>query len=251
MTIAIIAALPEELGALLTDMSAVEVETVAGRQLHRGRFGTTPGVAVLSGIGKVAAALTATLLIERYDVTDIVFVGVAGAADPRLRIGDVVVASEFVQHDMDASPLFERFEVPLTGRSRFAVDASWHARLTAATHDYLTHDFAADIDADTRHAFGLARPAVHAGLIASGDEFVNAADRVEALRAALPGLLAVEMEGAAVAQVCDAYAVCFAALRTISDTADHAAATDFPRFIEHVAGRYAHGIVRRLFGMPA
>jgi adenosylhomocysteine nucleosidase len=100
---------------------------------------------------------------------------------------------------------------------------------------------------------GLSGARVHKGLIASGDRFVSGAGESRSLHAALTGagheVLAVEMEGAAVAQVCHDYGVPFAAVRTISDRADDSAHVDFPRFVEEVASRYAHAIVERLAGV--
>jgi adenosylhomocysteine nucleosidase len=91
--------------------------------------------------------------------------------------------------------------------------------------------------------FHLHAPRVHQGLIISGDRFVSTSAESQALRQALPEALAVEMEGAAVAQVCHDYGVPFAAVRTISDRADDAAHTDFQRFIREVASRYSLAIL--------
>ena len=91
--------------------------------------------------------------------------------------------------------------------------------------------------------FQLDSPRVHQGLVISGDRFVATSTESQALRLALPDALAVEMEGAAVAQVCHDYAVPFAAVRTISDRADDAAHTDFNRFIREVASRYSLAIL--------
>lgn len=96
-------------------------------------------------------------------------------------------------------------------------------------------------------ALGQGRPAVHVGLIASGDRFVSSAAEAARLLAALQACghqpLAVEMEGAAVAQVCADYGVPFAAVRTISDRADDTAHVDFPRFVADVASVYARDIM--------
>jgi adenosylhomocysteine nucleosidase len=96
---------------------------------------------------------------------------------------------------------------------------------------------------DTLAQFRLISPQVHQGLIVSGDRFVSTTAESQTLRQALPGALAVEMEGAAVAQVCLDYGVPFAAVRTISDRADDAAHTDFNRFIREVASRYSRAIL--------
>jgi adenosylhomocysteine nucleosidase len=94
--------------------------------------------------------------------------------------------------------------------------------------------------------FRLERPRIHRGLIASGDQFISARSHIEQLNRSLPGLLAVEMEGAAVAQVCFELGVPFAVVRTISDNANEDAATDFMRFVKSVAALYAFHIVKRV-----
>jgi adenosylhomocysteine nucleosidase len=159
-----------------------------------------------------------------------------------VRVGDVVVASGLVQHDMDASPLFPRHEVPLYGRAIFEADAALSAQLADAAQQVLQ---AAELHLgpDTLAQFQLASPKVHRGLIVSGDRFVSTNAESQALCEALPAALAVEMEGAAVAQVCWDYGVPFAAVRTISDRADDAAHTDFNRFIREVASRYSRAIL--------
>jgi adenosylhomocysteine nucleosidase len=99
------------------------------------------------------------------------------------------------------------------------------------------------IDMDTLHALHVRSPKVHSGLVLSGDRFVSTSSESQALQQRLPLALAVEMEGAAVAQVCHDYEVPFAAVRTISDRADDAATTDFSRFIQEVASRYTSALM--------
>jgi adenosylhomocysteine nucleosidase len=101
------------------------------------------------------------------------------------------------------------------------------------------------IEQEERQAFRLHEPRVHRGLVASGDQFVSGREQLNVLSEGLPGLIAVEMEGAAVAQVCYEMGVPFAVLRTISDNANENAATDFMRFVKSVAAQYAFHIVRR------
>jgi adenosylhomocysteine nucleosidase len=195
-------------------------------------------VLVLAGIGKVAAATTAALLLDRFAVDALLFTGVAGGLGDGVQVGDVVVAAELLQHDMDASPLFPRWEVPLTGRSRFPADAALTSTLAAAARHVLAERPPAVL-AD----FGVSTPRVHQGLVVSGDRFVSSHAEAAALRGALPQALAVEMEGAAVAQVCHDFGRPFAVLRTVSDRADDAAHVDFPRFLSQVAAVYARDIV--------
>ncbi|WP_370655013.1 5'-methylthioadenosine/adenosylhomocysteine nucleosidase [Hydrogenophaga sp.] len=220
-------------------------QTVGGRAYWRGHLHGAEVIAVLSGIGKVAAATTATALIERFGVQRIVFTGVAGGLAPGVRVGDVVVAHRFLQHDMDASPLFPRHEVPGYARSRFDADVALTAALRQASERVL-HALPAQLDEGVRAEFHLQTPRCHQGLLISGDRFVSTTAESDALRKILPDALAVEMEGAAFAQVCHDYGVPLAVVRTISDRADDAAHVDFPRFLREVASRYSAAIVEAL-----
>lgn len=241
-TTAILSALAEEQQGLLDLLRQPRCITRAGRDFWQGELHGRPVVLALSRIGKVAAATTATTLIEAFGAQRLVFTGVAGGVGHGIQVGDVVVATEFVQHDMDASPLFPRYQIPLYGRERFACDAALHALLLGATHagmERLRGQFDAESEANG--------PAVHRGLVASGDRFVSAAEEARRLHADLSDAghapLAVEMEGAAVAQVCHDYGIPFAAMRTISDRADDTAHIDFPQFVRDVASRYALAII--------
>lgn len=228
MTLAIVSAMHQELAAVLALMPDERRQAVAGRDFWVGHLHGQQVVVVLSRIGKVAAATTATALIERFGVDSIVFTGVAGGLGPGVNVGDVVVADSFLQHDLDASPIFPRHEVPLYGKARFATDTALTERLAAAV----------------RQALPSAK--LHRGLIVSGDRFVATSPESRALRQALPDALAVEMEGAAIAQVCHDYGVAYAAVRTISDRADDDATGNFLKFIEEVASRHSAAIVQAL-----
>lgn len=247
--IGLMSAMHEELALVLRAMPDEQRLSVAGRDFWQGHWQGRPVVAVLSRIGKVAAATTATALLERFGVGSIVFTGVAGGLGPQVRVGDVVLASEFVQHDMDASPLFARHEVPLYGRSRFAADPDLSAGLGQAARQVLAQ-VASHVGAAAVAEFGLHAPQLHRGLVASGDRFVSSTAECRALQQALPQALAVEMEGAAVAQVCADYGVPFAALRTISDRADDQAHADFGRFIATVASRYSFAMLSAWLHKP-
>ncbi|PLC02158.1 5'-methylthioadenosine/adenosylhomocysteine nucleosidase [Variovorax sp. RO1] len=240
--IAIVAAMHEELSALLARMPDEQRVRVAGRDFWVGHLQGQPVVAVLSRIGKVAAAVTATVLLERFGVRAIVFTGVAGGLAPGVNVGDVVVATELLQHDMDASPIFPKYEVPLMGRSRFAADAAIGDALAAVAESAL-RDPVSLVGQKAVDEFRLQSPKVHRGLLISGDRFVSTTAESGALQRSLPDALAVEMEGAAMAQACHDYGVPFAALRTISDRADDAAHGDFTRFVAEVASRYSLALV--------
>ena len=236
-------ALPQEQEGLRELLQRPQSVRHAGRDIWQGEWHGQRVVLALSGIGKVAAATTAAALIERFGVTRLVFTGVAGGLGPGVAVGDVVVAHDFVQHDMDASPLFARYEVPQYGQSRFAADPFLSACLSQAAHLALASPAAG--------LFAQAR--VHHGLIASGDCFVASAPQALALSSALASAghnaLAVEMEGAAVAQVCRDYGLPFAAARTISDRADDSAPGDFLHFMEHTARHYAQIMMPALLNL--
>jgi adenosylhomocysteine nucleosidase len=237
MTLAIVSAMREELSALLACLEGTRVVHAGGRAFHQGRLAGREVVLVLSGIGKVAASTTAALLIDRFQARSLVFTGVAGGLGPGVKVGDVVVAEALLQHDMDASPLFPRWEVPLTGRARFAADAGLRASLARACEQVLAQPHVG------LAALGLHAPRHHLGLVVSGDRFVSSAAESAGLRAALPDALAVEMEGAAMAQVCADFGCPLGVLRTVSDRADDSAHVDFGRFVAEVAAEYSRDIV--------
>jgi len=237
MALAIVSAMHEELRALVPQLQSPTVERAGGRDFHRGRLAGREVVLVLSGIGKVAAAATAGLLIDRYGARSLLFTGVAGGLGEGVAVGDVVVADALLQHDLDVSPLFPRWEVPLTGRSRFATDASLRAVLRKACEEVLSQPHPA------LRSFGLDTVRHHEGLVISGDRFVSTAHESAALREALPDALAVEMEGASMAQVCADFGCPLSVLRTISDRADDDAHVDFSRFVSEVAAEFSRDIV--------
>jgi adenosylhomocysteine nucleosidase len=235
--IAIVGAMQQELAGLKQALQNTHTIKLGSREVTSGTWHGQPVVLALSHIGKVAAATTATAMIERFDVTELVFTGVAGGLGQGVNVGDMVVATEFLQHDMDASPLFPIYEVPMYGRAHFPTDLHLTQSLKAAAQDILKNP-AQWIDMDVMRELHVHAPKVHAGMVVSGDRFVSTTVESRDLQQRQPHALAVEMEGAAVAQVCLDYGVPFGAVRTISDRADDAATVDFSRFIHEVASRY-------------
>jgi len=230
--LAIVGAMHEEIAALRPCLDDLRTERRAGRDFHFGRLDGHDVILVRCGIGKVAAATTTAVLLDAFDASALLFTGVAGGLGEGVRVGDIVVATALLQHDMNAEPLFPRWEVPLTGRARFAADPGWSQRLLRAGRALAS----TNVHADTA--------TIHAGLVVSGDRFVATRAESDQLRAALPDALAVEMEGAAVAQVCHDFGRPFGVVRTISDRADDAAHVDFQRFVRDVAAPYSRDIVR-------
>ena len=236
--LAIIAALEDELSAIVAaarDEGEIRSEKVAGVTLMHGTLAGQQVLLTQSGIGKAAAAATAAVLAERVD--GMIHVGTAGGIGQGVNPGDIVVATELLQHDLDARPLWDRWVSPVVGKARIPADVYLTAALAGAA-----------VGAISRHRVALAElgfdgPTVRPGLIISGDVFVNTAEGSARLRSELPDALAVEMEGAAVAQVCAMAGIPFAVARTISDRADHNANVDFPAFLRKVAAPYARDLV--------
>jgi adenosylhomocysteine nucleosidase len=237
--------MPEEIAGVLQALSDVRIQEFGRRQFHTGSLHGVAAVVVFSRWGKVAAAATVTQLLTSYPVTRLVFGGVAGGARPGLSIGDIVVATELVQHDMDASPLYPRYEVPLLGKARFAADPGLREQLAAASQAFVTHDLGSGVAPGEREFFKITAPKVVEGLVASGDKFFASGSEVQELRHRMPEVCCVEMEGAAVAQVCDEYDIPFAVVRTISDSADENSVHDFPRFSREIARHYSIGVLSR------
>ena len=235
--LAIVGAMHEEIAALRPCLRDIRTERRAGRDFHFGRLDGHDVILVRCGIGKVAAATTTAVLLDAFDARALLFTGVAGGLGDGVRVGDIVVARTLLQHDMNAEPLFPRWEVPLTGRARFDADAHWSGRLVQAGRA---------LAATGIHAHAAA---LHEGLVVSGDRFVATRAESDAMRSLLPDALAVEMEGAAVAQVCHDFGRPFGVVRTISDRADDAAHGDFQRFVREVAAPYSRDVVRKALSL--
>ncbi len=244
--LAIVSALPEEISLVVGELAGANTRDVGRRTFHVGTFHGVDAVAVFSGWGKVAAAVTVTQLIASFPVTRLLFSGVAGAVQHGLSIGDVVIATGLLQHDMDARPIFPRYEVPLLGKFLFEPDRELRERLVHAAREFVRHDLHSQVDTRELAFFQIRSPQVTGGVIASGDRFFASAADVAELRDRLPTVACVEMEGAAVAQVCEEYGIAFAVVRTLSDSADENSPQDFPRFARHIARHYSAGILRRL-----
>ena len=239
-------AMPDEVRHLVAELRDVRTTQGGNRAYHRGTLWGHDAVVVFSHWGKVASTMTATTLVGALGCERLVFTGVAGGVDPSLRVGDVVVATRLVQHDLDARPLFARHEIPLLGRTFLDADPTLSRALRDAATSFLEHVATDEPPTyDAMRALGITSPRVVEGLVASGDRFFASDAARDELRSHVPDAACVEMEGAAVAQVCVEHGVPFAVVRTISDAAGETAAVDFTRFLEGVASHYSHGILRR------
>jgi adenosylhomocysteine nucleosidase len=220
------------------------------RTFHIGRIFNKECVVVFSRWGKVAAATTATALIHHFKVSEILFSGLAGSMRSDIRVGDLVIGRKFYQHDMDARPFLEEFEIPLTGTNFFEsaphLIETAHQSLVASISN---KTFLSDIPQASLDAFNISQPTVWVGDIASGDRFFSNSIEKQHLLSKLPNLFCVEMEGASVAQVAHEHQVPFTVIRTISDAADDQSALDFSAFVEQIARPYTRAVVNcLLFG---
>jgi adenosylhomocysteine nucleosidase len=211
-------------------VEAMTVETTgrsAGFDFWQGSLEGIDCVIARCGMGKVSAAAGLQRLIDQFAITQLIVCGLAGGLQRNLGVGDVVVGERFVQYDLDASPIYPRFEVPGLGRDAFVADSDLVKQAIAAAGRI------------------AGSPTVYQGLIVTGDQFVKD-DRRQELLSDFPDALCVEMEGAAIAQVCYLNALPFVIIRVISDRADGSAPTDFKRFVTEVAPTYTVGIVLEL-----
>lgn len=248
MKVGIMGAMPEEIFLLKSELIEPLTETIGGREFHSGQLYGIPTVLVFSRWGKVASTITASILIQKYKIDCLIFVGVAGATAPHLNIGDIVISNQLYQHDMDARPLFNKFQIPLTDTIFFEADLRLIAYAKNSAEQFVDHieNF---ISFPTRQDFSIVNPTVLVGKIASGDQFISDSVKTNALLTEMPDILAVEMEGAAVAQVCSEYHIPFVVIRVISDKANHQSSIDFQKFISEVASSYSKGIIQNLYPM--
>lgn len=245
MKIGILGAMPEEISLIQNLLEQPKKEIVGNRTYYQGTLGQNEVISTFSRWGKVASSSTATTLINIFDVDLIIFTGVAGAVKQDINIGDVVIAQALYQHDLDARPLYDQFQIPMSNLIYCEPSKEFSLKAFHASNLYLDY-ISEQIPTSLLSKYSISIPRTHRGIIASGDKFVSDPVREKNLSLTKDGFetLAVEMEGAAVAQVCCEYNIPFVVIRTISDRADHNAAFNFQSFIADIAGQYSAGIVK-------
>lgn len=247
--IGIMGAIPQEIDGIIAVLQE-QVKTVIGnRTYYHGMLGNQKVVVVYSRIGKVAAATTVSALLLHFQVDEVIFIGVAGGIAPHIEVGDVVVAKNLVQYDMDVSPLRPKYEIPLLNKTYFESCESRSKEVVNDIDAFLAPSVLKEcITKEELNKFAITQPKVYYGTIASGDQFFSTNEQKEGLQKALPDVLCVEMEGAAVAQVCYEFAIPFTVIRTISDKANQEAHYSFESFVEKISLIYGREIIHRLFG---
>ena len=232
------------------DLLVDQLKDPATRDIEGLRFwtGTLKGrrVAIaLSGVGKVNAAVAAILLHEHFRPAEVLFTGIAGALNPELRPGDIVIAAKTVQHDYGTLTAegFRRKGArnPVTRERNpvFFPAAERLLKLALAAKDQVKLD-------PIEFADGKRVPQIIQGVVATGDVFVAHPDKKAELRKEL-GADAVEMEGAAVAQVCWQWEIPCLVIRSMSDMADHNAVVD-ARMFQAIAARNSAHLVAEIVG---
>ena len=231
----IIGAMDVEVRRLIAAMSTDRTTEVADMVFHEGKLNGTDVVIVRCGVGKVSAAMCTQALIDRFAPTHILNTGVAGALDASLDIGDLVVSTDAVHHDMDVTGLgFEPGFVPeledgtLTqGKRFFEADERLRAVVVRAAHEA-----APDIT-------------VMEGRVASGDLFVCEREDKDRIVSTF-GASCCEMEGTSIAHVCWRNGVPFVIVRTISDKADGSSKVEYRVFEEQEAHHCAAIVARAI-----
>lgn len=219
MKFGIIAAMPQELKILVEHLQNATTVDILGRTYYQGKLGEHEVVLVQSGIGKVMSAMSVAILADRFSVDVIVNTGSAGAVADGINIGDVVIANQLVYHDVDVTAFGYQYG-QMAGQ-----DLYFEADQILLTHlkKVLTKQVIQS----------------HVGLIATGDSFVAGAEKIATIKAHFPQVLAVEMEGAAIAQAAVNAGKPFLVIRAISDTAQGDAPMTFEEFIIEAGERSA------------
>lgn len=221
--IGIIGAMEPEVALLKQQLSEASTQQVGPYQFHCGQLAGMAVVLVQSGIGKVASALATSLMIQTFQVDAVINTGSAGGFDPELHVGDIVIGTELCHHDVDVTAFgYAPGQVPQMPAT-FPSDA----RLVQAAEKSIAQ-------------LGFCQ--TKQGLIATGDSFMCDPVRIEQTRQTFPTMLAVEMEGAAIAQVCYQMQVPCVVIRSLSDIAGKESPDSFEAYLE-VASKNSSAMV--------
>lgn len=229
MTIGIIAAMAEELEILLTVLTLEEKKEKANMTFHKGSLYGKDVVAVVCGIGKVNSAICTQILVSEYNVDRVINVGVAGGIGKDIYPGDIVVAENLVQHDMDTTAFGDKMgQIPRLDTFDFKCDEQMVSIAKKACEEI------SELNSFT-------------GRIVSGDQFIANIEKIQWLDKEF-GAISCEMEGASIAQVCYLNAIPFVVIRSISDNANNGAHMDYQKFIP-VAVKNSTRILKQMLEM--
>ncbi len=230
MKVAIIGAMEEEVTLLRNNIENSTIETIAGCEFTTGKMDGVDVVLLRSGIGKVNAAMSTTILLQKFSPDYIINTGSAGGYNPSLNVGDVVISSEVRHHDVDVTIFgYEYGQVPQLPAAFVATESLVKIAENSAQE-------IPDIN-------------FVKGLIATGDAFMNDPDRVEFVRTKFTDLQAVEMEAAAIAQVAHQFEVPFVIIRSLSDIAGKESNVSFDQYLEKAAVNSATLVMKIVSGL--
>ncbi|HFI0340297.1 TPA: 5'-methylthioadenosine/adenosylhomocysteine nucleosidase [Streptococcus suis] len=223
MKFGIIAAMPQELNILVEQLQDKVECDVLGRTYYQGRIGQHEVVLVQSGIGKVMSAMSVAILADRFAVDAIVNTGSAGAVADGIAIGDVVVATQLAYHDVDVTAFGYAYGQMAGQELYYPADQALLEKLTSLLAEQ--------------------EMTSHQGLIVTGDSFIAGQDKIATIKHHFPEVLAVEMEGAAIAQAAVNTGKPFLVIRAMSDTAQGDANITFDEFIIQAGERSAQTLI--------
>ena len=227
MKIGIIGAMDQEVKILKEKMEAPMFWERAGVLFVSGTLGKHDVIVVRSGIGKVAASVTTSLLIQQYGVNMVINTGSAGGIGEGLQVGDVVFSEKLAYFDVDVTGFgYEYGQLPAGMPLYFEASK------------YIINEM--------KKAAEKTGQQVRSGLIVTGDSFVNSPEKIAEIKSHFPEALACEMEGAAIAQTARQFNIPFLVVRAISDTADHQATMSFDEFIDEAGKRSAEMVIEFL-----
>ena len=243
--IGLISAMPQEIGNTLDYLTDVKIKEFGDLKIYQGywKFQSIGNIKfqislVWSGWGKVSASRAATRLIstpnKKCSIDFLIFTGVAGSTSIDLKQWDLIIAKDLVQYDLDARPLFERFVIPSLKVDKLCSPRKFQKWILDTLKKEKIKGHLSN--------FGT----INEGLIGTGDSFISSFSKIKELKDVLPNLAAVEMEGAAVAQVAEQENIPWAVLRVISDNANETAPENFTEFL-NTYEKYSSKIIELLF----
>lgn len=226
MKIAVIGAMEQEVEALRLAIEDAQTDIIAKSEYTVGKYADHDVILLKSGIGKVNAAMSTAILLEKFNPDIVINTGSAGGFDASLEVGAIVISDEVRHHDVDVTAFgYEMGQVPDLPAA-FKSDEKLRTLAEETVNELGEHQYAT-------------------GLIATGDSFMSDSERVELVRGYFPQMKAAEMEAAAVAQVCYQFDVPFVIIRSLSDIAGKESSMSFEEFLP-TAAKHSTEIVLRL-----
>lgn len=226
MKFGIIAAMEQELKTLVAALQDENQVIILDKTYYTGHIGHHEVVLVQSGIGKVMSAMSVAILAEKFQVDIIINTGSAGGVADGLEVGDVVIADKLVYHDVDVTAFGYAYGQMAGQDLYYHADKEWILQLEKVL---IQQELSS-----------------HVGLIATGDSFIAGPEKVARIKTHFPEVMAVEMEGAAIAQAAQAAGKPFLVIRAMSDTAQGDAHITFDQFIVEAGKRSAQTLLALL-----